>query len=83
MNPPQEGYYKTRAWSRGPWVPARIYRPVPLDPDTGEVLDRYPRLQAEIDGTPASVDHVWERCQKIEREEWEWLTAMWSINIGS
>ena len=76
MWPPREGYFKVRAYSRGPWLPARIFRPLPLDPVTGEFIDRFPRLQADRDGTPVAVEEVWHWGREIDREEYEWLSKV-------
>ena len=73
---PREGYLKIRLKRGGPWVPARIYRAMPLDPETGELLERSWLLTGEIDGKPADYRRleVWGR--DIEKEEFEWLTAL-------
>ena len=59
---PQPAFLKLRAWRRGGWMPARIYRPVPLDPDTWELLDRWPPLQADL-GDRRGITEFWHICE--------------------
>jgi len=76
---PREGFFKLRFKRRGPWLPARIYRPLPLDPDTGELLDRWLPLQGELNGHPYDYRKIWTRGQDIGKDEYEWLTALSAI----
>ncbi len=73
---PRPGYFKIRTKSRGPWTPARIEYGIPMDPLTGEVLDRSPILTAFIDGREVDVEQVWNFGREIDREEYEWLKAI-------
>ena len=43
---PRAGYYRSRQVRRGAWTAVRIWYGPPLDPITGEELDRAPRWQA-------------------------------------
>ena len=70
------GYFKLRAYRRGPWIPARIRESIPMDPDTGEVLDRSPRLVATIGKTETALESVWLYGREITKDEYEWLTAI-------
>jgi len=80
------GYYKIRAWPRGPWVPCRLEEHIPLDPLTGEVLDRSTlqgnpatRETGYIDDTEAGALEVQDYGRPIGREEYEWLRAQFEI----
>jgi hypothetical protein len=72
---PRAGFFKMRAYSKGPWVPASIYRPLALEPWTGEIMDRYLPMVAEKDGVSTPVEEVWTWGTQIEREDYEWLKA--------
>jgi len=82
---PREGFYRVSIprWLRKKhtrdYLPARIFRPIPIDPDTGEILDRYPALAAEIDGTEIEVKFVWAFGEPIEEGDYEWLKAITPI----
>jgi hypothetical protein len=89
---PRPGYFKLRAWRRGPWKPARIYRPIPFEPGTLHICDRWPALVGEIDGVLVNdykidgiespgVDKVWEWGKEITEEEWTWISKItWPID---
>jgi hypothetical protein len=48
INEAREGFFKVRLKARSKiWIPVRFFRELPLDPDTGEILDRWPLLVAE------------------------------------
>ena len=85
---PREGFFKLRAYRAGPWIPVRFYRDLPLDPDTGELIDRWPRLAAERDGIVID-DHtelldLWPWCREISFGDWEWLRKVeWPIRKRS
>ena len=82
---PQEGFYRVvlprwkRRGQRKEWLPARIFRPIPLDPDTGEVIDRWPHLEAECNGKTADIQYVWAWGESISEGEFRWLTALTPI----
>lgn len=69
------GFFKMRKWSRGPWIPARIWiEKAPVDPVTGELLQDE-TFAAEIDGQPATAERVWRWAHPVTLSEWTWLTA--------
>jgi hypothetical protein len=74
---PKEGIFQLKQFKK--FVPARIYRPVPVDPDTGEVLDRWPQLQGEINGREADYREVWVYGREITKGEYKWLIAKQAI----
>lgn len=77
MDCPREGFFKIRSRRAGPWIPVRFFRELPLDPDTGEILDRWPRLAAERDET--IVDEfeelldLWPYVREITQGEYRWI----------
>ncbi len=77
INKPIPGFFKMRLVKGGPWVPALIYRPCPLElhPETFQWIDRWPHLKAEIDGMPVSVDRIWTSGRIIPVAEYLYLTA--------
>lgn len=83
ISKPREGYFKVRFGRtksrRVIWGPARIERPIPMDPDTGEILDRFPPLFASINGREVGMDRVWMSGYEITRDEWKWLTVLTAI----
>ncbi len=72
---PEPGYFKVRLYRRGPWVPARIRWSTPIDPLTGEVLDRSTRLEAFILDREVKVEQVWLYGRELTKDEYEWLRA--------
>lgn len=72
---PTDGFYRFRRVRRqvkngstqiGPWVPARIYLDPPVDPLTGEAMDRPPMLAAQVaDEEPihdaGTIQELWVR----------------------
>ncbi len=77
IDKPEPGHFKMRLVKQGPWVPALIYRPCPLElePETFQHIDRWPHLKAEIDGMPASVDRIWTSGRDIPVAEYLFLKA--------
>lgn len=60
---PVAGFYRYRLRSQSVRVGVRIYYGPPLDPVTGEVLDRSWRWQADVNGEPfADFDRIWPDC---------------------
>lgn len=80
---PQAGFFAVRRfrygeWTKGPFVPARIWwEDGEIDPETGELLSDE-RLRAEIDGKPADPwrSWTWLARRPIPLSEWEWLKAL-------
>ena len=76
---PRPGYFKVRMGHtksrRVIWGPARIERPIPTDPETGEVLDRQPALVATIDGEEVGMDRVWLSAFEVHKAEYDYLLA--------
>lgn len=65
---PAAGFWRFKLRSNGIAGAVRIWYGPPHDPDTGEVLDRSWRWQAEFDGEPVDFDDVWPACADPERE---------------
>ena len=68
----------------GVWLAARIHRTCHCTPNGGDdgaphdwrgSCDRYPQLEAEIDGKPASVGRVWTSGEAIDEAEYLYLMA--------
>ena len=66
----------------GVWLPARIHRTCHCTLNGGDesaphpwrdTCDRYPQLEAEINGRPASVDRVWTSGEEIDEAEYRYL----------
>jgi hypothetical protein len=72
---PAPGFFRMRFVRGGPDVAARIYRPCPMDLETGEALARFYPLVGEVDGAPASVLWIWERGFASNAAEFAYLTA--------
>ena len=70
------GFYRVRRGAKSVWRPVCIWHGPPLDPDTGETLDRSPRWQVMFCGR-LIWDHslVWPQAagQPITREEHDYL----------
>lgn len=75
---PVEGFYRMRLRSGGVFVGVRIWHGLPLDPDTGEELDRAPRWNAQINGTWSDIEAVWPRCagEAVTADEYAHLCRM-------
>lgn len=60
---PTEGFYRHKLRSGGVYVGVRVWYGAPLDPVTGEELDRSWRWQAEVNGKPIDdFEQVWPGC---------------------
>lgn len=63
VSKPVEGYYLHRLRKGSVTVAVHIYYGPPLDPVTGERLDRSWRWQADVNGRPGDFFHrVWPAC---------------------
>lgn len=74
---PVAGYYRTRLRSGAVFVGIRIWFGPPLDPDTGEEMDRSLRWQAHVNGRYIDLDRVWPKCadEPISASEYAFLSA--------
>lgn len=59
---PAEGHYRTKLRGQGVYVGIRIWYGPPLDPVTGEELDRSWRWQAQANGEFVELEDVWPVC---------------------
>lgn len=77
INPEQPiaGFYHFRMRSGAALCGVRIWYGAPLDPVTGEELDRSHRWQAEANGEYVEFDRVWPQCagQPIDEAEYRHL----------
>lgn len=63
VSKPEAGFFRVKLSSRSVAVGVRIHYGPPLDPVTGEELDRSWRWQAEVNGEPyGDFDRVWPAC---------------------
>ena len=73
---PQPGWYTMRRAKGAVLVPVLVYRPCPLDPHTGEWLDRWHPLIALIDGVDDVLAYtICDWLKSITRAEYEYLVA--------
>lgn len=75
---PVAGYYRHRMRSGGHPVGVRIWFGRPLDPVTGEELDRSLRWQAQMNDRSIELDRVWPYCarQPIDEREYRYLAEL-------
>ena len=75
---PVEGYYRMRLKMGGAFVGVRIWYGAPLDPETGEEMDRSWRWQALLNDGPALLERVWPKCASdpISQAEYEYLCGV-------
>jgi hypothetical protein len=59
---PVTGFYRMRLRSGGVYVGVSIWHGLPLDPATGDEMDRAPCWNARINGEWANIETVWPRC---------------------
>jgi hypothetical protein len=83
LTAPEPGWFTMRLVRGGPQVPARIYQPCPIEfcwLSPWQWVDRRYKLEAEIDGTPTTVDSVWLYGRRSTMAEFEYLThkARWA-----
>lgn len=62
VSEPVEGFYRHRLRGGSVKGGVRIWFGPPIDPVTGEVLDRSWRWQSEFDGEPVDFDDCWPKC---------------------
>ena len=80
----EEGYYKTRAYRDGPWIPIRVWlEDGERDTETGELLsDQTWKAEQNNSDDP----YLWEPTnpfhekniywRKITKEEFKWITTL-------
>jgi hypothetical protein len=61
---PQEGFYRFKLRSGGVYGVVRIWYGAPLDPQTGEEMDRSWRWQAAFNGELIEFEQAWPQCAK-------------------
>lgn len=78
VDTPVEGYYRMRLRRGAHAVGIRIWNGPPLDPDTGEEMDRSWRWQATCNGRPIELERVWPQCmaEPISKEKHDRLAAL-------
>lgn len=72
---PQPGFFQMRQVKGGVFVAAIIFRPCPIEfePETFQAVDRWPHLEAQVDGKPADVDRVWTSGRRVDMAEYLFL----------
>ncbi len=72
---PIAGWYRARLRSGAVFVGVHIWHGLPLDPVTGEEMDRAPRWNATANGAPIDLALVWPKCaaDPIDEAEHEFL----------
>ena len=72
---PQPGFFEMRQVRGGVFVAAIIFRPCPIEfePETFQAVDRWPHLEAEVDGKPSGVNRVWTSGRPIDMAEYLFL----------
>lgn len=77
VDQPVPGRYRRRLVKGGPWVPVLIFVPCPIDPYTGEQLDRSRRLLCLVgeDWADAWEQWTWVAGQPISRIDYDLMIA--------
>lgn len=65
VDQPVAGFYRMRLRSGGALCGIRIWYGPPLDPVTGEVMDRSYRWQAHCNGDYIDLERVWPQCGRM------------------
>ena len=73
---PTAGFYRHKLRGGSIPVAVKVWHGAPLDPVTGEELDRGWRWQATADGEPIPLDDVWPECGKRPITEVEYAAAI-------
>lgn len=73
---PIAGYYRMKLRSGGVYGIVRIWHGPPLDPVTGEELDRSWRWQALFNGEPIDFEDAWPVCAKMTATEQDYRIAI-------
>ena len=88
INPdvPIEGYYRHRIRTGGVAVGVRIWWGPPIEPWTGEEMDRAPRWNATVNGKWIDVERVWPACSHtpIDQAAHDYLISLqaWGAEHG-
>jgi len=77
---PIAGHYRMRLRSGATYCGIRIWHGAPLDPVTGEELDRSHRWQAQANGEMIDLARVWPKCanEPIDADEYQYLCGLQS-----
>ncbi len=75
---PIEGHYRMRLRIGAVFSAVRIWFGPPLDPETGEEMDRGYRWQATVNGDLVDLERVWPRCAAdgITKDEHDYLLSL-------
>ncbi len=78
VDAPVPGLYRARRSARHPWRPVAIFTPCPMDPHTGEPLDRPRILSALIGGKVVDPWRIWTYAagKPITAEEYSYLMTL-------
>lgn len=78
LDQPVSGYYGVILVRGGPVVGARLWYGLPLDPVTGEELDRSPRWMALRNGHECELEDLWPWCagKQITKAQYDHLLAV-------
>lgn len=80
---PVAGFYRMRLRSGGVHAGIKVWHGAPLDPETGEEMDRGWRWQALANGSYIDLDRVWPACARepITEIEYNRLTGLraWAV----
>lgn len=72
VSTPTAGFYRMKLRSGGVYGAVKVWHGPPLDPVTGEELDRSWRWQATYDGQDIDLDRVWPACGREPISEAEY-----------
>lgn len=73
---PIEGYYRMKLVSGGVYGVVRVWYGAPLDPITGEEMDRSWRWQAAWNGELIDFERAWPACAKLPATEADYRVAI-------
>ena len=84
---PQAGFFRLRLVRGAPAAGIEIRYGPPLDPETGEEMDRSWRWQAFCNGRYVDFDRVWPRCvgEPIGEKEYRYYTdaQAWALDYDA
>ena len=73
---PEAGFYKTKAWKRGPYVAAKISIQSPIDWDTAELEDDETFILEIGPKVYTDYNQIWDKMiwlEAITKRDYEWL----------